>query len=178
GLCDELWMAMQGEEWSHNALDDLSIALSNVTTEARQRDCCRLQADECVAAWGDKKECVLIDCVHAFEDDSNRACQENTKLNACMRDILKQVVVEASVVRDSFELARAENSRLSRAITDKGSLRELNSYLATMTTTACSMPTSTKTSVSQRWMVYKPRTPSSRRRHSIGEAGKLMTGFS
>jgi hypothetical protein len=33
-----------------------------------------------VAAWGDKKECVLIDCVHAFEDDSNRACQENTKL--------------------------------------------------------------------------------------------------
>jgi hypothetical protein len=29
-------MAMQGEEWSHNALDDLSIALSNVTTEARQ----------------------------------------------------------------------------------------------------------------------------------------------
>jgi hypothetical protein len=29
-------MAMQGKEWSRNALDDLSVALSNMTTEARQ----------------------------------------------------------------------------------------------------------------------------------------------
>jgi hypothetical protein len=29
-------MAMKGEEWSRNAPDDLSIVLSNVTTEARQ----------------------------------------------------------------------------------------------------------------------------------------------
>ncbi|KAL5651213.1 hypothetical protein ACJX0J_036671, partial [Zea mays] len=134
------------------------------------RDCCRLKADECVAAWGDKKERVLIDCVHASEDNSNRARQENTKLvelqhvvigdeNTCMRDILKQVVAKAS--------AEYECVRVSKAAT-QGSLRELNSCLAAMTTT----------SVSQRWMVYKPRTPSSRRRYSIGETGKLMTGFS
>jgi hypothetical protein len=29
-------MAMQGEEWNRNALDDLSVALSNVTMEAMQ----------------------------------------------------------------------------------------------------------------------------------------------
>ena len=85
-----------------------------------------------MAAWGDKKERVLIDCVHASEDNSNRARQENTKLvelqhvvigdeNTCMRDILKQAVAKASAVRDSLELARAENARLSRAITDKES---------------------------------------------------------
>lgn len=85
-----------------------------------------------MAAWGDKKERVLIDCVHASEDDSNWARQENTKLvelqhvvirdeNTCMRDILKQAVAKASAVRDSLELARAENARLSRAITDKES---------------------------------------------------------
>uniref|UniRef100_A0A804Q4J1 Uncharacterized protein n=3 Tax=Zea mays TaxID=4577 RepID=A0A804Q4J1_MAIZE len=69
------------------------------------------------------------------------------------------------------------------------------------TTTACSTPTSAKTapapgygleqrlpngsskkgtprSASQRWMPDKPRTPSSRRTYSIGEPGKLTTGFS
>ena len=75
---------------------------------------------------------TLIGCVHTSEDDSNRARQENTKLvelqhvvigdeNTCVRDILKQAVAKASAVRDSLELARAENARLSRAITDKES---------------------------------------------------------
>ena len=36
GLRIELWMAMKGEEWSRNVTDDLSVVLSNVTTEARQ----------------------------------------------------------------------------------------------------------------------------------------------
>ncbi|ONM31170.1 hypothetical protein ZEAMMB73_Zm00001d040325 [Zea mays] len=36
----------------------------------------------------------------------------------------------------------------------------------------------TPRSASQRWMPDKPRTPSSRRTYSIGEPGKLTTGFS
>lgn len=201
----ELRAAVQGEERSRKALDDLSAALSDVTAEARQvkawlseaqaeleaanaeagrlraalrgasdeRDRYRLEADECAAAWGDKER-VLLDCVRATEGDASRARQENTRLvesqrvvrdeNARLRDILKQAVAEASAARDSLELARAENARLSAAVADKdgalqslrqeyecvrvseaaaqGSLRELNSLLAATTTTACSTPAS------------------------------------
>ena len=75
-------------------------------------------------------------------------------------------------------------------------LKELKSLLAA-TSTACSTPASstkialapdhgfdqrlqngTPQSASQRWMTDKPRTPSSRRRYSIGEPGKLKGGFS
>jgi chromosome segregation ATPase len=168
-LRGELRTAMQGEERSRKALDDLSVALSDVTMEAKQvkvwlaeaqaeleaanaeaerlraalaaaeaelravsaeRDRCRLEADECVAAWGDKER-VFLDCVRASEEDVNRARQENTKLvesqrvirdeNARLRDILKQAVAEANVVKDSLELARAENARLNDAVADKES---------------------------------------------------------
>lgn len=270
----ELRTAMQGEERSRKALDDLSVALSDVAMEAKQvkawlseaqaeleaanaeadrlrgalaaaetrlravsdeHDRCRLEADECAAAWADKER-VLLDCVRASEDDVNRARQENTKLvesqrvirdeNARLRDILKQAVAEANAVKDELELARADNARLNDAVADKdtalqslrqeyecikvseaaaqGSLKELNSLLAatttTTTTTACSTPASAKTapappdysfdqrlpngskngtpqSASHRWMADKPRTPSSRR-YSIGEPGKLKSGFS
>ena len=85
----------------------------------------------------------------------------------CFRDILKQAVAEANVVKDSLELARAENARLNDAVADKdaalqslrqeyecvkvseaaaqGSLKELNSLLAATTTTACSTPACAKT---------------------------------
>ncbi|KAL6652649.1 hypothetical protein ACP70R_011574 [Stipagrostis hirtigluma subsp. patula] len=273
-LRSELRAAMQGEERSRKALDDLSVALSDVTMEAKQvklwlseaqaeleaanaeaerlrgelataesslravsdeHGRCRLEAEECAAAWGDKER-VLLDCVRASEEEVNRARQENTKLvesqrvirdeNARLRDILKQAVAEASAVKESLELARAENARLNDAVADKdgalqslrqeyecvkvseaaaqGSLKELNSLLAaTATATACSTPTSTRTApvpdrgfdhyhlpssvasskngtpeaASLRWMAEKPRTPSSRR-YSIGEPGKLKTGFS
>ncbi|KAG2616926.1 hypothetical protein PVAP13_3NG177285 [Panicum virgatum] len=75
-------------------------------------------------------------------------------------------------------------------------LKELKSLLAA-TSTACSTPASTTKiapapdhgfdqrlqngtpqSASQRWMTDKPRMPSSRRRYSIGEPGKLKGGFS
>ena len=75
-------------------------------------------------------------------------------------------------------------------------LKELKSLLAA-TSTACSTPASstkiapapdhgfdqrlqngTPQSASQRWMTDKPRMPSSRRRYSIGEPGKLKGGFS
>jgi len=126
----ELRAAVQGEERSRKALDDISAALSDVTTEARlvkawlseaqveleatnaeairlraalraasdERDCYRLEVDECAAAWGDKER-VLLDCVRVSEGDASRARQENTRLveskrvvrdeNTCLRDILK-----------------------------------------------------------------------------------------
>ncbi|CAM0904400.1 unnamed protein product [Alopecurus aequalis] len=210
GLRAELRTAMQAEEKSRKALDDLSVALSDVTMEAKQvkrwladtqaeleaanaevgrlrgelaatetrlreQQRCRLEAEESAAAWSDKER-VFLECVRAAEDEVNLARQENTKLvesqrvirdeNARLRDILKQAVGEANVVKESLELARVENARLNDVVDEKegalqslrqeyecikvseaaaqGSLRELNSLLAA-TTTACSTPVSTKT---------------------------------
>ncbi|KAG8082195.1 hypothetical protein GUJ93_ZPchr0014g46932 [Zizania palustris] len=211
----ELRTAMQGEEKSRKALDDFSVALSDVAMEAKQvkmwlseaqaelevanaeakrlrqeltaaearlhavsdeHDRCRLEAEESAAAWGDKER-VLVECVRASEDEVNRARQENTKLvesqrvirdeNARLRDILKQAVAEANVVKESLELARGENARLNDVVAEKnaalqslrqeyeclkvseaaaqGSLKELNSLLAAPTKTACSNPASAKT---------------------------------
>jgi hypothetical protein len=142
-LRSELRAAAQDEERSRKAVDDLSVALSDVTMEARQvklwlsetqaeleaaHDLCRLEAEECAAAWGDKER-VLLDCVRASDDEVNRARQENTKLvesqrvirdeNARLRDILKQAVAEASAVKDALEFARAETARLEGFLAEK-----------------------------------------------------------
>ncbi|OEL21165.1 hypothetical protein BAE44_0017816, partial [Dichanthelium oligosanthes] len=166
-LRGEVRAAMQGEERSRKAADDLSVALSDVTMEAKQvkallseaqaeleganaeaarlraalagaearlrvlsdeHDRCRLEAEECAAAWGDN-ECVFLDCVRTSEEEVNRARQENTKLvesqrvirdeNARLWEILKQAVAEANVVQDSLELARAKNARLNDAVAYK-----------------------------------------------------------
>ncbi|XP_062225796.1 uncharacterized protein LOC133924328 isoform X3 [Phragmites australis] len=213
-LRSELRTAMQGEERSRKALDDLSVALSDVTMEAKhvkiwlseaqaeleaanaeaerlrgelaaaearlravsdEHDRCKLEAEESATSWGDKER-VFLECVRASEEEVNRARQENTKLvesqrvirdeNARLRDILKQAVAEAHVVKESLELARGENERLNDVVAEKdsalqslrqeyecikvseaaaqGSLKELNSLFA-VTTTACSTPTSTRT---------------------------------
>lgn len=208
-LRGELRTAMQGEERSRKALDDLSLALSDVTVEAKQvkrwladtqaeleaanaeagrlrgelaeaetrlreQHRCRLEAEESAAAWGEKER-VFLGCVRAAEEEVNLARQENTKLvesqrvirdeNARLRDILKQAVGEANVVKESLELARVENSRLNDVVAEKegalqslrqehecikvseaaaqSSLKELNSLLAA-TTTACSTPASSR----------------------------------
>jgi hypothetical protein len=209
-LRGELRAAVQAEERSRKALDDLSVALSDVTMEAKQvkrwlaetqadleaanAECerlrgeladvetslreqrrCRVEAEESAAAWGEKER-VFLGCVRAAEEEVNVARQENTKLvesqrvirdeNARLRDILKQAVGEANIVKESLELARVENARLNDAVAEKegalqslrqehecikvseaaaqSSLKELNSLLAA-TTTACSTPVSSKT---------------------------------
>jgi hypothetical protein len=119
--------------------EDPSVALSDVTMEARQvklwlsetqaeLEAAHAEAEECAAAWGDKER-VLLDCVRASEDEVNRARQENTKLvesqrvirdeNARLRDILKQAVAEASAVKDALEFARAETARLEGFLAEK-----------------------------------------------------------
>jgi hypothetical protein len=187
-LRSELRAAAQDEERSRKAVDDLSVALSDVTMEARQvklwlsetqaeleaaHDLCRLEAEECAAAWGDKER-VLLDCVRASDDEVNRARQENTKLvesqrvirdeNARLRDILKEAVAEASAVKDALELARAETARLEGTLAEKDaalqSLRQeyecvkvseaaaqgsLKELNSLLVATACSTPASAKT---------------------------------
>jgi hypothetical protein len=114
-LRHELWTAIQGEERSRKAIDDLSVMLSDITMEAKQvklwlseeHDRCRLEAEESAVAWGDKER-VLLDHVRASEE-VNRARQENTKLmesqrvirgeNPWLWDILKQAVAEANTVK-------------------------------------------------------------------------------
>ncbi|KAM0893667.1 hypothetical protein ACQ4PT_024953 [Festuca glaucescens] len=268
----ELRAATQGEERSRKALEDLSVALADVTAEAKQvkrwladaqagleaanAEAARLrgelaaaetglreqrrrraEAEESAASWADKER-VLLGCVRAAEEEVNLARQENTKLvesqrvirdeNARLRDILKQAVGEANVVKESLELARVENARLNDVVDDKeaalqglrqeyecvkvseaaaqSSLKELNSLLAA-TTTACSIPVSSRTApvapapehgfdgqhlppsarlvasakgspASRRWMAEKPRTPSSRS-YSIGEPARFKgVGYS
>ncbi|KAJ1271268.1 hypothetical protein BS78_06G116200 [Paspalum vaginatum] len=220
-LRGELRAATQGEERSRKALDDLSVALADVTTEAKQvkawlgeaqaeleaagaeaerlrgalaaasaeRDRCRLEAEECAAAWGDKER-SLLGCVRASEDEVNRARQDNTKLlesqrvirdeNARLRDILKQAVAEANVVKDSLELARAENARLNDAVAERdAALQSLRqeyecvrvseaaaqgslrelNSLLAATTTACSTPASAKTAPAPDYGGFEQRLP-------------------
>uniref|UniRef100_A0ACD5YF10 Uncharacterized protein n=1 Tax=Avena sativa TaxID=4498 RepID=A0ACD5YF10_AVESA len=169
-LRGELRTAMQGEERSQKALDDLSVVLSDVTMEAKQvkrwladtqadleaanaeaervraelaaaetrmreQHRCRLEAEESAAAWGDKER-VFLECVRAAEEEVNLARQENTKLvesqrvirdeNARLRDILKQAVGEANVIKESRELVRVENARLKDVVAEKdGALQSL-----------------------------------------------------
>ncbi|OEL29362.1 hypothetical protein BAE44_0009619 [Dichanthelium oligosanthes] len=138
--------AKQVKAWLSKAQAELEGA--NVEAKPRalsdEHDRCRLEAEECAAAWGDKER-MFLDYVHVSEEEA---------------------VAEANVIKDSLKLARAENTCLNNAVADKdatlqglrqeyesikvseavaqGSLRELNSLLAT-TTTTCSTPTSAKT---------------------------------
>jgi sRNA-binding carbon storage regulator CsrA len=98
-LRHELWTAIQGEERSRKAIDDLSVTLSDITMEAKQvklwlseeHDRCRLEAEESAVTWGDKER-VLLDRVRASEE-VNRARQENTKLVELHRVIREPVAV-------------------------------------------------------------------------------------
>ncbi|XP_047064198.1 cilia- and flagella-associated protein 99-like [Lolium rigidum] len=227
----DLRAATQGEERSRKALEDLSVALADVTAEAKQvkrwladaqagmeaanaeagrlraaladaetglreQRRRRLEAEEAAASWADKER-VLLGCVRAAEEEVCLARQENTKLvesqrvirdeNARLRDILKQAVGEANVVKESLELARVENARLNDVVDDKegalqslrqeyecvkvseaaaqSSLKELNSLLAA-TTTACSTPVSSRTA---------PVAPAPEHDHYLPPSARLVS---
>ncbi|OEL24655.1 hypothetical protein BAE44_0014326 [Dichanthelium oligosanthes] len=131
-LRGEVRAAMQGEERNRKAPMPrprvLAWAEARLRALSNEHDRCRLEAEECAAAWGDKER-VFLDCVRASEEEVNRARQENTKFvelqrvmrdeNARLREILKQAVAEANVVKYSLELARAENARLNNAVANK-----------------------------------------------------------
>ncbi|OAY84483.1 hypothetical protein ACMD2_15475 [Ananas comosus] len=211
-LKNELKLATEAEEKSNKAMDDLAIALKEVTTEANQvkgklsvkemelenakaeakklkasveimeeklrlareeAERLKLEADEAVAAWNER-ESGFIDCMKNSEDETNKLKQENMKLiesqrvvreeNSKLRDILKQAVSEAAVVKEELEIARNENSHLKDILSEKenalqsikqeyecikvseaaaqDSLKELKSMLDTTSTYSTKTPSS------------------------------------
>ncbi|KAG0526044.1 hypothetical protein BDA96_06G111200 [Sorghum bicolor] len=130
---------------------------------------------------------------NVVKDSLQLARAENARLNDAVAE--KESALQS--LRQEYECIKVSEAAA------QGSLKELNSLLAATTTTTCSTPASAKAapapdyafdqrlpangigskngtpqSASQRWMADKPRTPSSRRRYSIGEPGKLKTGLS
>jgi hypothetical protein len=59
-------------------------------------DRCRLEAEECAAAWGDRER-VLLDCVHVSEDEVKRARQVNTKPVESQRVKVSEATVQGSL---------------------------------------------------------------------------------
>ncbi|XP_072977922.1 uncharacterized protein [Typha angustifolia] len=166
-LRNELRLAMEAEEKSKKAMDDLAVALKEVTTEANQvkqklsatetelekvrieaeqlkaslesaEEKCRvaseesetlkLELEESVSAWNEKEK-GFINCIKMSEEEINKAKQENMKLiesqrvtrdeNSRLRDILKQAVNEATVVKDALQITRNENSQLKDLVSEK-----------------------------------------------------------
>lgn len=81
----------------------------------------RMEADESATAWN-AKESSLIDCMKISEEEITKLKQENSRLEEAQRsakeestrfrDIMKQAVNEATVVKEALEIARRENSQL------------------------------------------------------------------
>ncbi|XP_047069700.1 putative WEB family protein At1g65010, chloroplastic [Lolium rigidum] len=191
------WLAdaQAGLEAANAEAARLRAALADAETALREQRRRRLEAEEAAASWADKER-VLLGCVRAAEEEVCLARQENTKLvesqrvirdeNARLRDILKQAVGEANVVKESLELARVENARLNDVVDDKdaalqglrqeyecvkvseaaaqSSLKELNSLLAA-TTTACSTPVSSRTA---------PVAPAPEHDHHLPPSARLV----
>lgn len=203
-LRNELKLAMEAEEKSKKAMDDLAIALKEVTTEANQvkerftrtkselenvkaevessktllqtmeekvqlaseeSERLKLELEESTAAWN-LKENGFINCVKVSEEEIAKLDQENSKLsdslrvareeNFKLRDIIKQAINEATVVKEALEIARNENSQLKDLLSEKenalqsirqdyeclkvseaaalGSVKELKSLLAATST--------------------------------------------
>ncbi|OAY84489.1 hypothetical protein ACMD2_15464 [Ananas comosus] len=234
-LKNELKLATEAEEKSNKAMDDLAIALKEVTTEANQvkgkllvkemelenakaeakklkasveimeeklrlareeAERLKLEADEAVAVWNER-ESGFIDCMKNSEDETNKLKQENTKLiesqrvvreeNSKLRDILKQAVSEAAVVKEELEIARNENSHLKDILSEKenalqsikqeyecikvseaaaqDSLKELKSMLDTTSTY------STKLIFGRQWSTGQPNGSSTNVKSSEGTNG-------
>ncbi|CAA7400961.1 unnamed protein product [Spirodela intermedia] len=85
----------------------------------------RMEADESATAWN-AKEASLIDCMKISEEEITKLKQENSRLEEAQRsakeestrfrDIMKQAVNEATVVKEALEIARGENSSLKDLI--------------------------------------------------------------
>lgn len=159
-LRTELKLALEAEEKSKKAMDDLAIALKEVTTELnwvkemltetrmelaksreeeeclkkllkRKEDECyklKLEAEESFNLWREKEN-GFIKCMKISEEDIDHVERENSRLIdsqraareeiSKLRDILKQAINEANVVKEALEIARNENSQLKDLISEK-----------------------------------------------------------
>uniref|UniRef100_A0A7N0T6X9 Uncharacterized protein n=1 Tax=Kalanchoe fedtschenkoi TaxID=63787 RepID=A0A7N0T6X9_KALFE len=99
--------------------------LAKATAECNQHknaaERLRVEADETLAAWGEK-ESGLVGCMKRVEEERSMAQAENAALQEEMRklrDILKQAMNEAIGAKEDASLAKAENSALRDQLSEK-----------------------------------------------------------
>ncbi|XP_042423068.1 coiled-coil alpha-helical rod protein 1-like [Zingiber officinale] len=142
-LRNELRLALAAEEKSKRAMDGLALALKEVATEssrfkveleAARGEIERLRAGlrgakaaaaESLVTW-QAKEAGFLECVRTCEDDLADARMDRARTaqkhrvareeSAKLRDIVKQAINEASVVKEALEIARRENAQLQDAL--------------------------------------------------------------
>ncbi|KAH0452826.1 hypothetical protein IEQ34_017150 [Dendrobium chrysotoxum] len=167
-LRNELRLALQAEEKSKKAMDDLAIALKEVTAEATQAkselaatkselekaraeaersDKYLLQSTEqklqdalkesyklkqeyeqSAVAWKEKED-SFINRIKISQEEMNIKDQEISRLTDAhrvareetskLRDITKQAVSEATVIKESLEIARYQNFELEEQLSKK-----------------------------------------------------------
>ncbi|MQL79356.1 hypothetical protein Taro_011782 [Colocasia esculenta] len=88
----------------------------------------RLEADESAAAWNAKED-GFVNCMKMSEEEITKLKRENSKLaeshriareeNSKLRDIMKQALNEATIVKGALEIARSENSQLKDLLSEK-----------------------------------------------------------
>lgn len=167
GLRNELKLATQAEEKSKEAMDELAIALKEVSTEANQMktrlsmmqselhkakleaeqsksllmmtddklraaveesERLKMESEDLVAICKEKED-GFMRYTKVSEEENSKLKLENNKLieslrgsreeTSKLRDILKQAVNEATVVKEALEIARNENSQLKDSLSEK-----------------------------------------------------------
>lgn len=152
-LKTELKLAMEAEEKSKKAMDDLALALKEVSREANQvkeklsatdseleiskkereklqnaAERLKLEAEESLSAWNER-EVGLVNCIKVVEEERNFAQQENIRLIESLRTIEGNSRVpreESQKLRDILKQALNEASVAKEAA---GIAREENSQL-------------------------------------------------
>lgn len=142
----ELKQALDAEGKSKKAMDDLAMALKEVTTESNrakksyfqaqselerlraENERLKSEAEESSAAWK-AKENGIVNCMKISEEEIAYVKKENRRLNEAMRaareeisnlrDIVKQAVKESNVVKQALEVARSENSQLKDFLSER-----------------------------------------------------------
>ncbi|XP_008782331.2 WEB family protein At3g02930, chloroplastic-like [Phoenix dactylifera] len=159
-LRTELRLALEAEEKSKKAMDDLAMALKEVSTESKKTQLelgstraenehlksmikhaeeklrvaleesrrLKFEAEETFGTWSEKEN-GFINCMKMSEEEITSLKRENGRLVdsqraareeiSKLRDILKQAINEANVVKEALEIARTENSQLKDALSGK-----------------------------------------------------------
>lgn len=119
-------------EKARGEAEDLKAQLRSMEEkfEAASEESERLkyELEESTTAWCEKENC-FINCIKMSEEEITKSKAENDKLfhsqrsargeNSNLRDILKQAVNEASIVKESLEIVRKDNIELKDLLSEK-----------------------------------------------------------
>ncbi|XP_020255778.1 putative WEB family protein At1g65010, chloroplastic isoform X2 [Asparagus officinalis] len=253
-LKNELKLATRAEEKSKKAMDDLAVALKEVTTEVSQMKAelsttqselekakleserskslvkitddklraaledaerLRLDSEDYVAGWKEKEHGIMS-CIKMSEEENAKLKLENKKLleslrgsreeTSKLRDIVKQALNEATVVKEALEIVRNENSHLKDLLSVKesslqcikqefeclkvseaaavDSVKELKGFLDVASSMVSKTPTGEVSESKKVLRIPSIRSCTNdakkthRRRHSVGDFGKLKSTLS